>query len=109
MTFRRPSSANLSLIGRILNERYRVLCEIGRGGMGVVFEAEDIETLRPLAIKIVKPINQEGADLAARFQREAYVQSLLKHPNIAEGRHPARGVAASGFRPLCNIPCCCLP
>src|SRR5699024_10491180 len=26
-----------------------------------------------------------------------------------EGRHPSRGVAASGFRPLCNIPHCCLP
>lgn len=61
-----------------------MLCELGRGGMGVVFEAEDIETLRPLAIKILRPAGQEGVDLVARFQREAYVQSLLKHPNIVE-------------------------
>lgn len=61
-----------------------MLCEIGRGGMGVVYEAEDVETLRPLAIKTLHPVSQEGMDLAARFQREAYVQSMLKHPNIVE-------------------------
>lgn len=52
--------------------------------MGVVYEAEDVETLRPLAIKTLRPVSEEGLDLVERFQREAYVQSLLKHPNIVE-------------------------
>ena len=68
----------------MLNDRYRVLCELGRGGMGVVYEAEDVETLQPLAIKILQPVGPEGMDLAARFEREAYLQSMLKHPNIVE-------------------------
>ena len=72
------------LIGRILNEKYRVLCEIGRGGMGVVYEAEDVDTLRPLAVKTLRPNSDEGLELSKRFEREAYVQSMLKHPNIVE-------------------------
>ncbi len=60
---------------------YFVRREIGRGGMGVVFEAYDLELGRPVAIKMLRP---ERADAVsrARFVREAQAAARLKHEHI---------------------------
>jgi len=61
--------------------RYRLIRKIGRGGMGVVYEAEDPELRRRVALKLLK----EGeADPAAveRFRREAAIAAQLRHPGI---------------------------
>src|SRR5574337_196335 len=70
-------------IGKIYADRYRVIKEIGRGGMANVYLAEDTYLdNRQIAIKILRS-NFENDSLAiARFQREAYAMSELNHPNI---------------------------
>lgn len=62
---------------------YRVLRELGRGGMGVVFAAEDLRTRRRVAIKMLpwKHVSDLD-DRKARFQREAATIAGLNHPNI---------------------------
>jgi len=66
--------------GTILAGRYRVLGPLGRGGMGGVVEVEDA-TGRRFAVK--SPLTDvNGADVAARFAREANALRMLEHPNL---------------------------
>ena len=60
---------------------YRVLKMLGQGGMGVVYEAEDIRLGRHVALKFVAE-NRLVPEAVERFQREARAASLLNHPNI---------------------------
>ena len=69
-----PKSAMLSRIGR-----YEVICELGRGGMGVVYRAEDKLIGRDVAIKTLTEVTPE---LRERFYVEAR-SGILSHPNIA--------------------------
>lgn len=72
-----PSRAPLEQIGD-----YRILKEIGRGGMGVVYEAEQLSLGRHVALKVL-PRRAAQDDVASeRFQREARATAQLQHPNI---------------------------
>ncbi len=61
--------------------RYEVVRELGRGGMGIVFEGVDPFLGRPLAIKILPP-KKLSDQLIERFNREARAVAILDHPNI---------------------------
>ena len=73
------------LIGQVVDGRYRIRGILGRGGMGVVYEAEAIRLgKRPCAIKVLLPEFTRNETVVARFEREAEVAARVKHPNVVE-------------------------
>jgi serine/threonine protein kinase/tetratricopeptide (TPR) repeat protein len=61
---------------------YRIVRKLGEGGMGVVYEAEDLRLGRTVAIKLLQNSISGNADIRARFLREARAASALDHPNL---------------------------
>lgn len=78
------------MIGTKLADRYEIVGELGRGGMGVVYRARDPLLDRDVAIKVVPPA-MLTPDAELRFQREAQVVARMDHPAIVTvydiGRH----------------------
>jgi len=71
-----------SLDGRVFGP-YTVVREIGRGGMGVVYEAEQTRPRRRVALKVILGGRHVDASAVRRFEREAESLARLKHPGIA--------------------------
>ena len=61
---------------------YRVVRKLGEGGMGVVFEAEDLRLGRTVAIKLLQNLISEDKEMRTRFLREARAASAMDHPNL---------------------------
>src|SRR5580658_9486144 len=70
--------------GELVAKRYRLDRELGRGGMGVVWEATHLVTRRRVALKFVIGPAHRRADLRRRFLREARAASAANHPNVVE-------------------------
>ncbi len=81
------------LPGAIIAHRYRVETEIGRGGMGIVFRATDLELDEAVAIKVFSQRPDE-LDLVHRFKQELSLCRSLSHPNVIRlhdiGAHEGR-------------------
>lgn len=67
--------------GTILRERYRLQSELGRGGMGTVYLATDLELQREVAVKVLSATSQ-SSEARDRLVREARAAAALNHPHI---------------------------
>src|SRR5215469_9688657 len=78
----RRMAAQSPAIGALLGH-YRILEQIGHGGMGIVFRARDEQLERDVAVKILPPGIFPDENARKRFRREARVLARLNHPNVA--------------------------
>jgi TolB-like protein/Tfp pilus assembly protein PilF/predicted Ser/Thr protein kinase len=81
--------------GTVVAGKYRIVDEVGAGGMGIVYKAEDIKLKRFVALKFLPPHLLDAPELKDRFLVEAQAAAALSHPNICvihevgeSGEHP---------------------
>ncbi len=81
--------------------RFKVVSEIGRGGMGIVFLAEDEKLRRKVALKLLPPSFAADEERRRRFLREARAAAAVSHPNLVTvydvGEHEGRGYIAMEY------------
>jgi len=78
MTTPRPGFAT----GSLLAGKYQIQDEVGHGGMGIVYRAEDIKLKRPVALKFLPPEWTQDKEARERFLQEARAAAALSHPHI---------------------------
>ncbi|MCG8551602.1 MAG: protein kinase, partial [Desulfobacterales bacterium] len=70
------------MVGKILDQKYKILRRIGAGNMGVVYEARHQELEKSFAVKSILPEYTKNPEAQANLKKEPIVQGKLKHPNI---------------------------
>ena len=76
-----PSSL-ASLTGQVLDQRYHITRKLGEGGMSYVYQAQEIDTGRAVAVKILIPRLSRDPSSVERLRREATIATRLNHPNV---------------------------
>jgi tRNA A-37 threonylcarbamoyl transferase component Bud32 len=77
-------AADDSLVGFVLSDKYRIIRVIGKGGMGIVYEAEHMVLGKRVAIKLMLEKYFEDGEAKARFKREAQAASRIGNPHIID-------------------------
>jgi serine/threonine protein kinase len=72
------------VIGTLYGGRFRILEQLGSGGMGTVYKAEQVALRREVALKLMHPYLAQAPGQAERFHREAHVLAKLHHKNSVE-------------------------
>jgi serine/threonine protein kinase len=99
---RLPQAASPTLAaGRDVGGKYRILDQLGAGGMGVVYRAEDLTLKRRVALKFLPPHLAGAPELKERFLIEAQAAAALSHPNICV----IHEVGESDGRPFIAMEC----
>ena len=80
MSLEKRNTSNL--VGTVFEDKYEVLGEIARGGMGVVYRGLDKSLGRPVAIKVLLERYNTDGESVERFRREARAMAALDHPNV---------------------------
>ncbi|MCY1061778.1 serine/threonine-protein kinase [Nannocystis sp. SCPEA4] len=70
--------------GRLLSGKFRLVSELGRGGMGAVWRAKNVHVDRDVALKLILPEVSKNPEIVARFQNEARVAARIGHPGICD-------------------------
>jgi tRNA A-37 threonylcarbamoyl transferase component Bud32 len=76
------TAATAPLEGDRLGQRYLLIGELGRGGMGIVFKAFDEQLRRVVALKLIRPDRLAQASVVERFRRESAILRGIQHPNV---------------------------
>jgi eukaryotic-like serine/threonine-protein kinase len=71
-----------SLTGQILDQRYHITRKLGEGGMSYVYQAQEIDSGRAVAVKILIPRLSRDPASVERLRREATIATRLNHPNV---------------------------
>ena len=79
-----PTASTVPAEASVVVPGYEIVRELGRGGMGVVYQARHIKLDRPVALKMILAGSHAGAADLARFQTEAEAIARLRHPNIVQ-------------------------
>jgi serine/threonine protein kinase len=77
-----PSEGGLFAAGELLAGRFRIVRLLGRGGMGEVWEAEDLKLGGRVAVKSVRPDAAQVPEALDRFLREVHLARQVTHPNV---------------------------
>lgn len=80
-----------NMIGKLLDNRYELVDVIGRGGMAMVYKAQDRRLNRSVAVKILRSDLAEDAEFRRRFRDESQAVAMLSHPNIVSVYDVSRG------------------
>lgn len=73
-----------NIIGEILDGKYKIERQLGKGGMGTVYLATHIGTERPVALKVIASEFMKREEFVERFRREARAAGRLRHPNVVD-------------------------
>jgi serine/threonine protein kinase len=73
-----------NLVGQVLDEKYQIEKQLGKGGMGAVYLATHLGTDRPVAVKVIVPQFMLNDEFVERFKREAKAAGRMRHPNVVD-------------------------
>lgn len=73
-----------AIVGQVLDGKYSIEDQLGKGGMGTVYLSTHVGTGRPVAVKIIAPDFMKRTEFVERFRREAKAAGRLRHPNVVD-------------------------